>query len=168
MNSTPPGVCWALPWPARLAYSVAIAAGLWVVAPKAWYALRNLRPDMNLLMTIAVAGAVALGEWFEAATVAWLFSLSLALEAWSVGRARRAVAALMKLAPDRVRLVREDGEVNVDPAEVAPGQASVSASTGASRVAPLRWIRRRSRASRCRCQSRSVTRSLQARSTAQA
>ena len=115
------GLAEAVPWPARLAYSVAVAAGLWVVAPKAWYALRNLRPDMNLLMTIAVAGAVALGEWFEAATVAWLFSLSLALEAWSVGRARRAVAALMKLAPDRVRLVREDGEVNVDPAEVAPG-----------------------------------------------
>lgn len=115
------GLAEVVPWPARLAYVVAIAAGLWVVAPKAWYALRNLRPDMNLLMTIAVAGAVALGEWFEAATVAWLFSLSLALEAWSVGRARRAVAALMKLAPDRVRLVRDGGEVEVDPAEVAPG-----------------------------------------------
>ena len=115
------GLAEVVPWPARLAYGVAIAAGLWVVAPKAWYALRNLRPDMNLLMTIAVAGAVALGEWFEAATVAWLFSLSLALEAWSVGRARRAVAALMKLAPDRVRLVRDGGEVEVDPAELAPG-----------------------------------------------
>lgn len=115
------GLAEVVPWPARLAYVVGIAAGLWVVAPKAWYALRGLRPDMNLLMTIAVAGAVALGEWFEAATVAWLFSLSLALEAWSVGRARRAVAALMKLAPDRVRLVRDGGEVEVDPAEVPPG-----------------------------------------------
>jgi Cd2+/Zn2+-exporting ATPase len=121
MGSEGAGLAEVVPWPARLAYGVAIAAGLWVVVPKAWYALRNLRPDMNLLMTIAVAGAVALGEWFEAATVAWLFSLSLALEAWSVGRARRAVAALMKLAPDRVRLVRDGGEVEVDPAVVAPG-----------------------------------------------
>ncbi len=121
MGSEGVGLAEVVPWPARLAYGVAIATGLWVVAPKAWYALRNLRPDMNLLMTLAVAGAVVLGEWFEAATVAWLFSLSLALEAWSVGRARRAVAALMKLAPDRVRLVRDNGEVEVDPAEVAPG-----------------------------------------------
>ncbi len=121
MGSEGAGLAEVVPWPARLAYGVAILAGLWVVVPKAWYALRNLRPDMNLLMVIAVAGAVALGEWFEAATVAWLFSLSLALEAWSVGRARRAVAALMKLSPDRVRLVRDNEEVEVDPVEVGLG-----------------------------------------------
>jgi Cd2+/Zn2+-exporting ATPase len=115
------GLAEAVPWPARLAYMVAIAAGLWVVLPKAWYAARHLRPDMNLLMTTAVAGAVALGEWFEAATVSSLFALSLALEAWSIGRARRAVAALMKLAPDRVRLIREGVEVEVPPESVAPG-----------------------------------------------
>ena len=60
-------------------------AGAWYVAPKGWFALRRLRPDMNLLMTIAVIGAVLIGEWFEAATVSFLFALSLALEAWSVG-----------------------------------------------------------------------------------
>ena len=50
---------------------------------------------MNLLMTIAVAGAMVINEWFEAATVAFLFSLSLAIEGWSIGRARRAVEALL-------------------------------------------------------------------------
>jgi Cd2+/Zn2+-exporting ATPase len=114
------GLAEAVPWPAQLAYLLAIAAGLWVVLPKAWYAARTLRPDMNLLMTLAVAGAVALGEWFEGATVAFLFALSLGLEAWSVGRARRAVAALMKLAPDTVRLDRDGVEVEVDPATVPP------------------------------------------------
>ena len=68
-----------------------------------------LRPDMNLLMLIAVAGAVAIGEWFEAATVAFLFALSLALEGWSVGRARRAVSALLDLAPPMVRVRSEGG-----------------------------------------------------------
>jgi Cd2+/Zn2+-exporting ATPase len=114
------GLAEAVPWPAQLAYLLAIGAGLWVVLPKAWYAARTLRPDMNLLMTLAVAGAIALGEWFEGATVAFLFALSLGLEAWSVGRARRAVAALMKLAPDTVRIERDGVEVEVDPATVPP------------------------------------------------
>ena len=115
------GLAHVVPWSARIPYVVAIAAGLWVVLPKAWYALRTLRPDMNLLMTIAVAGAVLIGEWFEAATVSALFSLSLALEAWSVGRARRAVEALMSLAPDTVRVRDADGGDQ----EVAPGDVAV-------------------------------------------
>ena len=75
---------------------------------------------MNLLMTIAVTGAVVIGEWFEAATVAFLFALSLALESWSVGRARRAVEALLELAPSTVRLVEPDStrEVPADRAQV--------------------------------------------------
>ncbi len=107
------------PW-AQALYLAAIVAGGWFVAPKAWLALRRLRPDMNLLMTIAVFGAVAIGEWLEAATVAFLFALSLALEAWSVGRARRAVEALMKLAPSRVRLIGVDGGESEVEASTAP------------------------------------------------
>jgi Cd2+/Zn2+-exporting ATPase len=103
--------------PARVCYAIAILAGSWFVLPKAWQSLRRLRPDMNLLMTIAVLGAVAIGEWFEAASVAFLFSVSLALESWSVGRARRAVAALMDLSPRTARLRRPDGRDEELPAE---------------------------------------------------
>ncbi len=77
-----------VPWTVRFFYIVAIVAGSWYVAPKAWRAVTQLRPDMNLLMTIAVIGALLIGEWFEAATVSFLFALSLALESWSVGRVR--------------------------------------------------------------------------------
>ncbi len=106
----------------RAFYAVAIAAGAWFVVPKAWRSLRRWRPDMNLLMTIAVLGAVAIGEWFEAASVAFLFSLSLALESWSVGRARRAVAGLMDLSPRTARLRRPDGsEVEMPSEEVEVG-----------------------------------------------
>lgn len=116
------GLAHAVPWSARAIYLVAVSTGLWIVLPKAWYSLRSLRPDMNLLMTVAVAGAIGIGEWFEAATVSSLFALSLALEAWSVGRARRAVEALMRLAPDTVRVRSEDGkDEEVDPASVAVG-----------------------------------------------
>jgi len=101
------GLTHDVPMIVRLLYSVAILSGVWFVLPKAWFAAKRLRPDMNLLMTIAIAGAVVISEWFEAATVAFLFSLSLALEAWSVGRARRAVEALLSLTPSTARLVRE-------------------------------------------------------------
>ena len=106
----------------RLAWLGAVLAGVRYVLPKAWYALRTLRPDMNLLMVVAVLGALAIGEWFEAATVAFLFALSLLLERWSVGRARRAVEALLDLSPPTVRVVRDDGtETDAAPADVGPG-----------------------------------------------
>ncbi len=100
----------------------ATLAGTCYVAPKAWYSLKTLRPDMNLLMIVAVAGALVLGEWFEAATVAFLFALSLLLERWSVGRARRAVEALLDLTPATVRSLREDGtEVEIRATEAVIG-----------------------------------------------
>lgn len=100
-------------------YSLGILAGIWSFLPKAWHSLRRLRPDMNLLMAIAVGGAIAIGEWSEAATVAFLFSLSLALEAWSVGRARRAVQSLLNLAPNTVCLIMPDGiQQDVSPSAV--------------------------------------------------
>ncbi len=107
---------------ANMLFGIAIVAGVWLVLPKAWGAIRRLQPDMNLLMTVAVVGAVAIGEWFEAAAVAFLFSVSLLLESWSVGRARRAIGALMDLAPPTAWLVGSDGSTRqVSPQEVQVG-----------------------------------------------
>ena len=106
-----------VPVPAVAAYIVAIALGGRFVLIKAWYAARRLRPDMNLLMAIAVVGAIAIGDWLEAATVAFLFALSLALEGWSIGRARRAIAALLDLAPPIARLVDGSGAEREVPAD---------------------------------------------------
>jgi Zn2+/Cd2+-exporting ATPase len=107
--------------PAAVAlYAAAIACGLSLVVPRAWYSLSRLRPDMNLLMTVAVAGAAAIGQWMEAATVSCLFSLSLLLESWSVGRARRAVERLLDLSPRRARVIREDGREELVPVNEVP------------------------------------------------
>jgi len=103
-------------------YLAAVFAAGWFVLPRAWFALWRLSPDMNLLMTIAVAGAIAIGEWFEAGAVYFLFALSLLLESWSVGRARRAVEALMELTPTTVRVVQDDGSTTeLAPEVVSPG-----------------------------------------------
>ncbi|NNF86954.1 MAG: cadmium-translocating P-type ATPase [Acidimicrobiia bacterium] len=99
-----------VPAPAIVLYLLATVAGAWFIAPKALYAARTLRPDMNFLMLVAVIGAIGIGEWFEAATVSFLFALALLLEKWSVGRARRAIGALMELSPDLARVV--DPETN--------------------------------------------------------
>ena len=112
----------APPLPSKVLFSLSILAGVWFFLPKAWHSLRRMRPDMNLLMTVAIAGAVTIGEWSEAATVAFLFAVSLALESWSVGRARRAIAALMDLAPPTARVVDAGGtEREVPPDQVAIG-----------------------------------------------
>jgi len=100
------------------AYAAGVALGAWHVLPKAVAAARRLRPDMSLLMCIAIAGAIGIGEWFEASTVAFLFSVSLVLEAWSVRRARSAVRSLLELAPSVAHVV--DGG-DRDPAEVDVG-----------------------------------------------
>jgi len=102
-------------------YFAAVGTGMFRVVPKALLSLKRLRPDMNLLMTIAVAGAIALGEWFEAGTVAFLFALSLSLEAWSVGKARRAVEKLLSLAPPTVNLKDGSGTTEVTPDSVEIG-----------------------------------------------
>jgi Zn2+/Cd2+-exporting ATPase len=89
---------------------IASIAVTWIkLAPRAWAGVRALRADMYVLMVIAVAGAGALGEWMEGATVSVLFLVSLALERWSADRARGAIAALLDLAPTKARLRGSDG-----------------------------------------------------------
>ena len=87
------------------AFAAAVAFGGFNLVPKAARALRRLRPDIHALMGLAVVGAVALGQWDEAATVAFLFGLSEALEALSLERARRAVRSLLEVAPETAEVV---------------------------------------------------------------
>ena len=95
-----------------LFYSASVVVGAWYIAPRALKAARKLRPDMNLLMTVAVIGAVIIGQWLEAAMVTFLFALALLLETWSVNRARRAIGALLDLSPRKARYVcPRDGAV---------------------------------------------------------
>lgn len=112
-------------------YVAGIVSGGWYIFPKAWYAARRLRPDMNLLMTVAVVGAALISEWFEAATVTFLFSVALLLESWSVGRARRAISGLLDLSPDTARYYDpQSGEVVEAPIADVPLGATVLVRPG--------------------------------------
>ncbi|MEZ5317761.1 MAG: heavy metal translocating P-type ATPase [Vicinamibacterales bacterium] len=106
----------------------ALATIAWTVggpARRAWRSVRARVLDINALMVIAVAGAVALGDWVEAGAVVWLFAVAQHLEHASQQRARRAAHGLLTLAPD-VAIVRgAAGEVQVPAASVRPGDIVV-------------------------------------------
>jgi Cd2+/Zn2+-exporting ATPase len=109
-------------WLGMGTFAIATLAGGMLVFPPAWKALLAKRLDMNVLMTVAVAGAWIIGEHGEAAAVVFLFSLSELLESWAATRARRAVQALLELSPPTVIVIGADGtEREIAVAEVAIG-----------------------------------------------
>jgi Cd2+/Zn2+-exporting ATPase len=94
-------------WLPRSLFAIAIVTGAALTVRKAWTALRVRSLDINVLMTIAASGAVALGQWSEAAAVVFLFAIAQTLEVRTLERARNAIRALMNLAP-ATALVRVD------------------------------------------------------------
>lgn len=100
----------------------AIAAGGWFLLPKAWGAIIRLRPDINLLVVIAAVGASVIGEFVEAAAVVFLFGVAEWLEGWADRRARRAVEALLEIAPKNAIVKRDERFVEVPVEEVKAGE----------------------------------------------
>ena len=103
-------------------YLAAMLTGGMHIFRKAAFSARNLTLDMNFLMSVAVVGAVAIGEWLEGATVIFLFSFAQYLETRSMDRARNAIQSLMKLAPDEALVRRDDKDVIVPVSEVELGE----------------------------------------------
>lgn len=133
-------------WPLALSGIAAIAAEIvhfaalapeWVVAAlalaailgcglgtykKGWIALKNRNLNINALMSIAVTGAVLIGQWPEAAMVMVLFTVAELIEARSLDRARNAIGGLMQLTPDMATVRQADGQWReVEVREVAIG-----------------------------------------------
>jgi Cd2+/Zn2+-exporting ATPase len=109
----------AVSWPL---YGAAILSGGWLMARKAWFAVRSRSLDINVLMTLAVVGALAIGDWLEGATVIVLFALANLLESLSMERARRSIKALMDLKPPTARVRRDGVERDLPVSEVEVGE----------------------------------------------
>ncbi len=108
-----------------LLFLAAAAVGGWNFFPAALRAARTLSLDMNFLMTVAIVGAVAIGEHLEAAAIAFLFSTAELLERFAVDRARRSIHGLLRLSPERATVLRDGEEVVVAADEVRPGERVV-------------------------------------------
>ncbi|HTM86231.1 MAG TPA: cation-translocating P-type ATPase, partial [Mycobacterium sp.] len=83
------------------------------------------RIGVGTLMTIAAAGAVALGQVGEAAALTFLFSISEGLEEYAVARTRRGLRALLSLVPDQATVLREGVETVVAAAELRVGDQMI-------------------------------------------
>ncbi|WP_431908907.1 heavy metal translocating P-type ATPase [Amycolatopsis thermoflava] len=100
---------------------LAAAIGGWTFVPGTLRALWRRRVGVGTLMTIALVGALLLGQFGEAAALAFLFSISEALEDYSLARTRRGLRALLALVPERVLVLRDGGEETIAPEELRVG-----------------------------------------------
>lgn len=108
-----------------LGFVLAALIGGWTFFPKGLIAARRLSLDMNFLMSVAIVGAVLLGEFFEAASIAVLFGVAELLEAYSVDRARASIASLLEMAPDWAVVVRDGVESTVPASSLVVGDELV-------------------------------------------
>ena len=106
-------------------YLTALAIGGSTFIPDTLRALTRGRLGVGTLMTVAAIGAVALGEYGEAASLAFLFSISEALEGYAMSRTRRGLRALLDLVPERVTLRRGGADVDVAPGDVEVGDLMI-------------------------------------------
>lgn len=118
---------------------------------KGWIALKNFALNMNFLMSIAVIGALAIGEWPEAAVVIFLFALAELIETLSLERAKNAIKGLMAMTPEVATVQLDNGEwretavtdvqvgqvVRVKPGERIPLDGVVTAGGSSVNQAPI-------------------------------
>lgn len=113
------------PLPAGLTWAALGLAYLTGGVPAARSALgdlwQNRRLDIDLLMVVAALAAAAVGAALEGAVLLALFSLSNTLEHRAMGKARRAVEALMQLRPEFALREGPDGVTEVPVASLVPG-----------------------------------------------
>ncbi|MCR4310485.1 MAG: cation-translocating P-type ATPase [Deltaproteobacteria bacterium] len=110
---------------AKLFLLAATVSGGWYVARRAWQALRHGQLEMNMLMGIAAVGATVIGEWAEAGSAMFLFSLAQLLEARSMDRARNAIRRLLDLSPKEATVRKEEGDIRLPVDRIVVGDVIV-------------------------------------------
>lgn len=98
----------------------AFLAGL-PIALNAINALRYKILGIDALVTLAVIGALIIGEYWEAAAVTFLFMFGSYLESKTLDKTRSAIKSLLDLAPNIARVIRDGEEIELNPDEVEKG-----------------------------------------------
>jgi Cd2+/Zn2+-exporting ATPase len=106
---------------ARLMTAAALVAGS-DIAVRAWHALRLRHLSIELLVTVAAAGALVIGEYWEAAAVTFLFMLGAWLEMRTMRHTRSALKHLLASAPAMATVLREGEPVEIGAGDVGLGE----------------------------------------------
>lgn len=131
--------------------ALAIVTGGMQTLKKGWIAIKTFTLNINFLMMVAVIGAVAIGEWPEAAMVTFLFALAEMIEAYSLDRARNAIRDLMEMTPESASVKQPDGSwktsvvgdvalgaiVRVKPGERIPLDGKITSGQSSVNQAPI-------------------------------
>ncbi|MGH8424215.1 MAG: heavy metal translocating P-type ATPase, partial [Pseudomonas fluorescens] len=102
-------------WVVAVIALISILSGGLGTYKKGWIALKNLNLNINALMSIAVTGAILIGQWPEAAMVMFLFTVAELIEAKSLDRARNAIGGLMQMTPEQATVQQADGSWVLQP-----------------------------------------------------
>jgi Cd2+/Zn2+-exporting ATPase len=116
---------------ADVLFLVAVAVGGQAIVRNGYYSARNRNLDIDFLMSVAILGALvaslvfAEALYFEAATLAFLFSVAELLERASMNRARNSLRELMDLSPDEATVKRGGSEETLPVEQVVVGDVVV-------------------------------------------
>ncbi len=104
-----------------ICYILSILVGGAPLFKKGLISAKNLSMDMNFLMTVAVTGAMVIGEWSEGAAVVFLFSLGSLLQSYTIDKTRSSIKSLIDIAPQEATIKRGGIEQVIPVNRINPG-----------------------------------------------
>ena len=107
-------------WRQGTLIAATIIAGI-PIAIKAFQALRMKAFSIELLVTIAVIGALFIGEYVESAAVTFLFLFGAFLEARTLEKTRSSLRSLIDMAPMEATVMRDGEAVTISVDDVVKG-----------------------------------------------
>lgn len=106
-------------------FLVAAACGGYRIVQNAILTVVSLQLNVHVLVTTAMAGAIALGYYAEAGTVAFIMIAGEALEDLTVRRSRSALAGIIESAPMTATIVEDGAEIRVPVARLSVGDTVI-------------------------------------------